>query len=125
MFRKSIVPVAVALGLLAAPLAFAQSASTSTDAKSPATQTAPAAKAPVKAHTMKHAMPKVDINSASKEELMKLPGIGDATADKIVAARPFKSKSELLSKGLVNKAQYAKLSAHVIAKQEPTAAASK
>ena len=64
MFRKSIVPVAVALGLLAAPLAFAQSASTSTDAKSPATQTAPAAKAPVKAHTMKHAMPKVDINSA-------------------------------------------------------------
>jgi len=124
MFRKSVVPMAVALGLFAAPLAHAQGASTTpSDAKAtaPSTQAAPAAKAPAKAHAMRHTA-RVDINSATREQLMKLPGIGDATADKIIAARPFKTKAELLSKGLVTKAEYAKLSGHVIAKQEPTAA---
>jgi DNA uptake protein ComE-like DNA-binding protein len=114
--------VGLALGLVAAPLAHAQEGTApSTDAKAsaPATQSAPA-KAPAKSHVMaKHATAlRVDLNSATKEELMKLPGIGDATADKIIAARPFKAKSELLAKKLVTKAEYTKLSAHVIAKQE-------
>jgi competence protein ComEA len=38
---------------------------------------------------------KIDINSASKTELETLPGVGPATADAIIAARPFKSVSEL------------------------------
>ncbi|HEY3215793.1 MAG TPA: helix-hairpin-helix domain-containing protein [Candidatus Eisenbacteria bacterium] len=124
MFRmKSLsTVVGLALGLVVAPLAHAQEGTTpSTDAKAsaPATQPAPA-KAPAKGHTMSRhvAAPKVDLNSATKEELMKLPGVGDATADKIIAARPFKTKSELLVKKLVTKAQYSKLSTHVIAKQE-------
>ena len=57
--------------------------------------------------------PKTDLNTASKEDLMKLPGVDDATADKIVAARPFKSRSELESKNIVTKEQYTKLSAMV------------
>ena len=65
--------------------------------------------------------PKVDLNSASRQELMKVPGIGDATADKIIAARPFKAKSELVNKKIVTEAQYKKLSAHVIAKQPAVA----
>lgn len=67
------------------------------------------------------AAPKVDINSASKEDLMKLPGIGDATADKIVAGRPYKSKVDLLQKKIVTKAQYAKIRMLIIAKQETPA----
>jgi DNA uptake protein ComE-like DNA-binding protein len=69
-----------------------------------------------------HTMTKVDINTASKEDLAKLPGIGDAIADKIIAGRPFTSKSELLSRGLMNKAEYAKASSHVIAKSAAPAA---
>ena len=127
---------ALSLGLIAAPLAHAQGGATTTDTKAgaattqtaaPSTETAkPAAKAkPVKL-AMKSAaaaMPKVDINSAAREDLMKLAGIGDATADKIIAGRPFKTKKDLLTKGLVTKAQYAKISGHIIAKQEAAAAA--
>jgi DNA uptake protein ComE-like DNA-binding protein len=39
----------------------------------------------------------VDINSASKSELMKLPGVSAAAADKIIASRPFGSKMWLVS----------------------------
>jgi len=53
--------------------------------------------------------PKTDLNAASKEELMKLPGIDDAVADKILAARPFKTRSELMTKNIVTSEQFAKL----------------
>jgi len=86
-----------------------------------AEQKAEAAKTAHKAHAVQKAAPKIDINSASKEDLMKLPGIGDATADKIVGGRPYKTKGELLTKKLVTRAQYTKIRYKVIAKQ-PAAA---
>lgn len=111
------VVTAVALALFAASLVHAQQGSTSSS--TPATRSAPA-KAP--SHTVKaaakHAMPKLDVNSATKDELMKLPGVGDAMADKIIADRPFKAKSELVSKGVMTKAEYAKVASRLIAKQE-------
>ena len=54
---------------------------------------APAPAGPASAATKKTAPAKpiklVDINSASRKELKTLPGIGDAEADKIIAARPY------------------------------------
>lgn len=64
----------------------------------------------------------VDINSASKEELMKLPGIGDVTADKIIAGRPYKSKMDLEKKKIVNATTYQHVHTMIIAKQPTTAA---
>src|SRR5438552_228276 len=44
------------------------------------------AEAKVHAHKTKAmAVPKVDLNMAAKEDLVKLPGITDETADKIIA----------------------------------------
>lgn len=59
----------------------------------------------------------VDINSASKAELKKLPNIGDAEADKIIAGRPYLSKANLVTQSILPREIYDGLKARVIAKQ--------
>src|ERR1019366_10255009 len=48
----------------------------------------------------------VDINSANKEELKKLPGIGDVEADKIIAGRPFGNKASLVINNIIPEITY-------------------
>jgi len=48
----------------------------------------------------------VDLNHASKAQLMSLPGMDDATADRIVASRPYSSEHELLQRRIVSREEY-------------------
>ena len=61
---------------------------------------------------------KIDINAATKVELAKLPGIGDAYSQKIIDGRPYKSKAELESKKILPKSVYDKIAPLIIAHQK-------
>lgn len=52
---------------------------------------------------------KVGINSADQAALETLPGVGPATAKKIIENRPFGSIEELISKKAVSKSVYSKI----------------
>jgi DNA uptake protein ComE-like DNA-binding protein len=77
-------------------------------------------KAPAKTATAKEADKQglVDINSASKEELQTLEGIGASYSDKIVSGRPYKGKNELAKKKIIPQATYDKIKDKIVAKQK-------
>jgi len=65
----------------------------------------------------------IDLNSASRDDLMTLDGIGEVRADAIIRARPFKAKTELVERRLIPEALYEKIADKVMARPVPAAPA--
>ena len=102
------------------PASMKPAAAARTTSTSHATEAKPAHHSSGSTSKSHHAM--TDLNSASKETLMKLPGVTEATADKIIEARPYKSRDELVSKNIVTREEFGKIKEHVTAKPAPQAA---
>ena len=110
MFIRSLVR-ACALAALVTGISSAQGSPPNPPAPKPAASTTtpkpPAAKP-------------LDLNTATKAQLMELTGVGDAISDKIIAGRPFKAKNELVAKKILTQAAYDKIKDKIIAKQAAT-----
>ncbi|TGD95514.1 ComEA family DNA-binding protein [Methylobacterium nonmethylotrophicum] len=115
--------------LVGAGPALAQTPAPATPATRPApTAPAPAAPAPAapaatKAPEAPKAAPAakaalIDLNSATKEELETLSGIGAARSEAIIKGRPYRGKDELLSKKIVPSNVYEGIKDKVIARQK-------
>ncbi|MDR3529113.1 MAG: helix-hairpin-helix domain-containing protein [Rhodopila sp.] len=83
--------------------------SISTTSPSPTARTTPPAASPSSAL--------VDINSASAEDLDKLPGIGKSRADAIIKNRPYKGKNDLVNRNIIPLNVYNGIKDKIIAKQ--------
>jgi competence protein ComEA len=57
----------------------------------------------------------IDINKASREDLLSLPGLTDREADRIIADRPFANADDLVKRRIVTQSEYDKIRDRVIA----------
>ncbi len=119
--------------VVAAALSFAQSTPSSSNAGQSASDTTSTTTTTTKTvhHSKKAASAssatsseKLDINTATKEQLEALPGIGPKYSQKIIDGRPYRSKAELLSKHIVPRSVYEKIRGDVVAHRGTTATAS-
>ena len=109
LIRLFLLVAALSFSLLAAPSPQAASSKSASPAANTPAQTKAGGSAKVNL---------VDINSATAEELDALPGIGKAYSQKIIANRPYKTKTELLQKKIIPTSTYSKIKDKIIAKQK-------
>ncbi len=74
-------------------------------------------KTPMAAQKAPSASDKLDLNTATAQELAELPGIGDVRSKAIIKGRPYKGKDELVERKILTQSVYDKIKDQVIAKQ--------
>jgi len=84
-------------------------------------QAAPAQGAPIAAppaaetHAQKRAK-LMDVNTASLEDLMSLPGMSERLASQVIAGRPYRSRVDLKTRGIVPTRTYDAILERIVAK---------
>ena len=58
----------------------------------------------------------LDLNSASRDRLMALPGMSAADADRIIAGRPYSQPDDLITRHIIPRTEYDRISSQVTTK---------
>jgi DNA uptake protein ComE-like DNA-binding protein len=78
--------------------------------------------ASVEAAQSQHAPPppemRVDINHATLKELLKVPGMTQSWAGRILRFRPYRTKQDLVGRGIVSGEVYNRIKDYIIAHRE-------
>lgn len=116
MRKFQLCALAVLSSLIVCP-GFAQTSApaATTPAKPPVSSAAPAK--PMSGTTLPTGK-LIDINTAPKDELDKLPQIGEARAEAIIKGRPYKAKDELVDKKIIPQNAYDAIKDRIIAHQK-------
>jgi DNA uptake protein ComE-like DNA-binding protein len=61
---------------------------------------------------------RVDINHASMDQLLKVPGLTRGWAERVVRFRPYRTKQDLFDKGIVSSEVYDRIKDFIIAHRE-------
>jgi competence protein ComEA len=75
----------------------------------------PAPQKPSTMSAMSSTMGPVDINTATVDQLKAVPGIGDVYAARIIKSRPYSSKDQLVTKGVLPQGVYDKVKGQIVA----------
>lgn len=59
----------------------------------------------------------LDLNTATKEQLLTLPGVTAAEAERVIAGRPYSEPGEVVTRRIMSKTEYDKLADRVTAKK--------
>src|ERR1700687_250939 len=59
----------------------------------------------------------LDWNTATKEQLLSLPGVTSLEADRVIAGRPYNEPSEVVTRRIITKTEYDKIADRVTAKK--------
>jgi competence protein ComEA len=59
----------------------------------------------------------LDLNTATRDQLVSLPGVTVAEADRVVAGRPYSEPGELVTRRIMSKTEYDKIADRVIARK--------
>jgi competence protein ComEA len=59
----------------------------------------------------------LDLNVATKEQLVSLPGVTEAEAERMVAGRPYNEPGDLVTRHIMSKSEYDKIADRVTARR--------
>jgi len=108
MFKLFRSPLTLALALLLSAPVLATAQSSAKAVKTSAKTTTTKAVAATTAD-------KLDINTATPDQLKAFPGIGEAYSKRIIDGRPYTAKNQLTTRGILPAATYNKIKDQIIA----------
>jgi competence protein ComEA len=59
----------------------------------------------------------LDLNAATKDQLLSLPGVTAAEADRVIAGRPYSETGDLVTRRIMRKTEYDKIANRLTAKK--------